>query len=91
MKKIKGDERQKNRDENKKKELAAIKEKKEERKNDMEKRSFQKVGKPAMKKIFAPKLPKLEKKKKSYKQDEQDLIDYDLGELVYNSKEEEFK
>lgn len=44
-----------------------------------------------MKKIFAPKLPKLEKKKKSYKQDEQDLIDYDLGELVYNSKEEEFK
>ena len=40
MKKIKGDERQKNRDENKKKELAAMKAKKEERKNDMEKRSF---------------------------------------------------
>lgn len=40
MKKIKADERSKNRDENKKKELAEIKEKKEERKNDMEKRSF---------------------------------------------------
>ena len=44
-----------------------------------------------MKKIYAPPLPKLEMKKKVYRQDEQDLIDYDLGELVQNSKEDEFK
>ena len=29
-----------------------------------------------------PKLPRLELKKKVHTQDEQDFIDYDLGELV---------
>ena len=55
----------------------------------MEKRSFQKVGKPSMKKMWAPKLPKLEKKQKVRTKEEQDLIAYDLKELVDNAQEEE--
>ena len=35
-----------------------------------------------MKKIWAPKLQKIEQKKKVHSQEEQDLIDYDLEELV---------
>ena len=41
-----------------------------------------KVGKPMMKRFSAPPVKKVVEKKKEYKPEEQDMIDYDLGDIL---------
>jgi len=59
-----------------------LQQKNDERQRERERRNFKKVGKMAMQKIYAPPVKKVEVKKKTYTQEEEDMITYGLKNLI---------
>lgn len=66
-----------------------LEEKNAERANERDRRNFKRVGKMAMRKMYAPPVKKVEVKKKAYTQDEEDLITYGLKALIDVEKEQQ--
>lgn len=63
-------------------ELERIQRQEDLNKKSMERTKFQKIGKMMMQRMSAPKVEKVEIKEKEYTPFEQDMIDYDLGDIL---------
>ena len=75
-KEIKVQKRKLNREENKKIETQKALEQAKKREEDKKNKNIKKVGKPAMKRMYAPPVKKLEVKKKVLTEEEEDTLNY---------------
>jgi hypothetical protein len=69
-------------EENQQREKEMLLRKNEEMQAEKMRRNFKRVGKMAMRRIYAPPVKKVEVQKKSYTQEEEDFINYGLKTLI---------